>query len=213
MDKIQKEIETKVEQLVQSSPLAKKASNGTLQRSEMSEDLFNILIVLEETPRSLARAAEKSSELGFQTLSDYYKVKQSEELGHDEWAKSDLKFYPIADSSSYSIRSETDEILNFIRTLIEKDPRLYIAYMTFVEYLTVRGTGGFLKDLDEKCGIPSCQASALANHEEKDRYHSQENFEFIKSMSIDPVLMEEMLSVVGSTHHSILKVMNACVSQ
>jgi hypothetical protein len=62
-------------------------------------------------------------------------------------------------------------MIEYHRSIICDDPKLYLAYILFAEYLIVLGAGEWLALLETRCGIPASSLSAVGNHVELDKDH------------------------------------------
>jgi hypothetical protein len=197
--------------MVQTNSFLVKAKAGTLSRSEIAVYLFNLMHVFRTAPEYLTFAANRADELNLTQVSAFMRQKFGEELGHDQWAKDDLKNYSADISRELTIHPETVEIISYVKRIIEQDPRLYLAYMTFVEYLTVVSAPEFLKSLEEKCDVKRSEITAIANHEVADQHHSEENFEYIERFILDTPLEADFCKVVEETYFRVGWVLSSCV--
>lgn len=166
-------IEVAAAALSKSSPFFLKAREGQLSRLHIANYIYNIRFILSMTPVCLRRAAQRASELGNNELAEYYQAKLVEEDGHEEWAKSDLANLGFEDVSfdPSRVSEPAVSLMKYVAAVIDRDPRLYLIYIYFAEYITVRAGPELLEALDRACGIERAKLTAVANHEELDRDH------------------------------------------
>jgi hypothetical protein len=205
-DALRAEIELYAVRMRQSNPLFRLAEEGTLTKEHMTRYLANVHHLLLRTPIHLVRARDRARALDDAKLAEHYENKLTEEKGHNEWAEQDMKSMAppsVAPESSTSPRGEVlrsiGELVTHNASIIDEDPSLYLAYILFAEYLIVLLGPEWLELLEERCGIPRSQMTAIGNHAELDRGHAEEAFEQIDLLVRDPRKLPRMRQVLVDT--------------
>lgn len=211
-EQIKQSIEKYTINLQQNNLLLVKAQTGQLAQGNVTTYLYNLMYIFQQTTFYLSEAARRSRELGFMNLEKFLLDKIPEELGHDNWARQDLETFgiqaPSVDKSK--LLSSTKELVKFVKDLIDEDPRLFLSYMVFVEYFTVLAGPQFLQDLETKCGIKKTSMTAIGNHEEADRHHSQEDFKIIDQVPYDTHFIKTLEHTLEKVFTLVNRTLNQC---
>jgi hypothetical protein len=187
-----------------SNPIYQRALAGTLGRDEVAVYLGNILHLLRHTPLYLARAHRRAVERGDGALAMFFEEKLREEVGHDEWAVTDLTHLQAGGDglTPGPVMPALSALLDYLARTIDEDPTLYLAYILFAEYFTVLEAPEWLALLEERCGIPKAFMSAVGNHAELDKDHVAEGLDAIDALVTDPRYLAPMRRAL---HESITR--------
>jgi hypothetical protein len=183
----------------QSNPLFLKARDGSFTTGHLRRYLVNIHRLVCHTPIFLVRARDRAMALGDDQLTSHYEGKRLEEQGHDAWAERDIARVPSVHPDQTQIASSMDDLLDYLRETIDRDPTLYLAYILFAEYLTVLMGDEWLGLLEANCGIPRSGVSVVGNHVELDREHVEHALDQIDELVGDPAKLPEMRGVLIET--------------
>jgi hypothetical protein len=184
-----------------SNPLFYKAEDGTLSSRHIARYLADVHYLITHTPIHLARARDRARALDDHPLAKHYAQKMGEEVGHDEWAERDLSHVapllaaPVKREVSASMRA----LVEYIASVIDEDPALYLAYILFAEHLMVVGGPEWLQLLEERCGIPRTAMTVVGNHVDLDREHVEVALECIDDLVGDPRKLPRMRRVIAET--------------
>jgi hypothetical protein len=183
------------------NPLVSRAERGTLGPEHLARYLENIRVLVSHTPVHLMRAIERCRANGQSSLARHFGKKLGEEEGHDQWAERDAQRVAamIGQVAPRQRAAALDELLTFIEATIDRDPTLYLAYISFAEYLIVLMGPEWLKVLDERCGIPASSMTVIGNHAELDAEHSEEAFDAIDELVVDPRKLNAMRATLQQT--------------
>jgi hypothetical protein len=165
--------------------------SGTLSARSYANFLFSIEYLIKHTPIHLRLAIERSKDSA--ALQDYYRHKFEEEQGHDQWAIDDRKkLEPLVnppkagggtdhgeDTFFPQVSLEMWAYVREIERMIEADPRIYIAYIFYTEYLTVLVANTMKAGLS-RCGFGDEPVEVLTKHAELDVHHTAEGIEAIE---------------------------------
>lgn len=180
------------------NPLLVRAELGSLGAEHLTHYLRGLHALLHSTPihMALARAAALAAE--DLPLAAHLAHKASEEEGHDAWAAADLQTVSsgrasVADGVPASMRG----FIAWITSTIEEDPRLYLGYMLFAEYVTVLLAPEWLDLLEARCRIPRSAMTAIDKHVQLDRDHVEEAIDVIDALVADPTRLGRMRAIVG----------------
>jgi hypothetical protein len=173
------------------NPFFRLAREGTLGRGAVVRYVANITYLVSRSPGFLQRAHDRALELGDPNLALHFAQKRREEVGHDAWGNADLRRLQAGDLDVSPTRSAT-EMVSFLARNIEEAPARYLAYIAFVEYVTVL-LGPLLLDLlEQKNGVPRSSVSIVGKHIEHDIHHSEEGWEAIDDLVTEPTAIAEM---------------------
>lgn len=168
-DSLRAQIEEYAVAMRRSNPLFYKAENGTLTPRHINRYLADIHYLIVHTPIHLARARDRALARGDSALANHFDHKIGEEVGHEKWAEEDLaRIAVLAPSVTGEVTPSMKVLVEYIPSIIDEDPALYLAYMLFAEHLVAVGGPAWLALLEERCGIPRSAMSVVANHAELD---------------------------------------------
>ena len=197
-DALRVEIERYAARMPSENPLYSRAANGTLTPEHIARYLKSVHVLVQHTPIHLGRAIDRAEAAQEPALADHYRHKLEEEAGHDAWAERDLRRVQKDGTirSALSAHPRLEQILRFLERTIDADPRLYLAYILFSEYLIVLLGPEWLDLLERRCGIPKSSMTVIGNHAELDRAHAAEAFEVIDALVGDPRMLGPMRGVL-----------------
>jgi hypothetical protein len=204
-------IENKTKEITHSNAFLKKAAQGTLTRDEAALYLYNLIHLFSQTPQDLQIGADKAKSMGLIELSEFLASKIKEEIGHENWPKQDLNHYFSDAANERYVTPATQSVLDYIRSLVKSDPRLYLSYMAFVEYFTVLAAPEFVDNLDKKCGISRLGMTAITNHQISDQDHIQEDLRVISGFVNEVEIQDQMLAVVNESGRLVEGLFNSCI--
>ena len=198
IEKLESDIQEFHQHLRSECPLYTNASAGKLTKKELSNYAANILYLIRYTPIYLKLSMGIAEEKGLPGLARFFFEKIGEETGHDKWAEDDVKALSgTPPQDDHAVSRHTKELVVYLRTEIERDPRLYLAYILLAEYLTVLAGPQWLEDVEKKCGIAKSSLSVVGNHVELDKEHVKEDYSALETL-IEPSLLPEMRRVLRS---------------
>ncbi len=201
---VKKEIESATQHLMSTNILTVKAQRGDLQKAQVVKYLKNCLYIVSHTPIHLKKAIHSAQKLGLSEVVRFMDDKFREEVGHDEWAKTDIS--SLGESPEIveqdDLTNSIHDLIRFIESLIESNPHLYVAYITFVEYFTVLAAPAFLESI-EKCGVPRTSMTVIANHGELDKNHVHDDLSTITLIIDTPEKQAEFIKVLKITAQMI----------
>ncbi|RZA25060.1 MAG: hypothetical protein EOP10_08000 [Proteobacteria bacterium] len=192
-------------------PFNVQLQEGKLSAKSYANFLFSIEYLIKHTPIHLRLAIEKSIE--HPELSHYFRHKFAEEQGHDQWAIDDrakleplvnppermdkkgfARFYPQVSLAMWDYVRE-------IERMIMTDPRIYISYIFYTEYLTVLVADKMKVGLS-MCGFGEEPVEVLTKHAELDVHHTSEGLEAIETFLPNTF---EMLTTVEKQIDTLIK--------
>ncbi len=192
-----REIEVYAARLQASHPLIVQARSGTLAPSALAAHLNNIRFSIQCGYRHMRRARRRALELGLEEVASFLDHKFNEEYGHDRWARDDIERLRVDYAATAVEPSQgTVELMQYLDEVIEADPRVYLAYIFFVEYLTVLAGPALVHALSDGCGIASDYVSVVARHVELDQAHVAEALNELDLLcrGVDRALWNQMLA-------------------
>lgn len=200
-DALRVEIEKYAAKMRRSNPLFTKAEDGTLTPACMAHYLANVHYLVRHTPIHLERARKRAIDLQDVALAAHFAHKDEEERGHDAWAARDIE--RVSRTSEIVPRREPTQAMrdyvDFIASVIDEDPALYLSYILFAEYLIVLLGPEWLDLLETRCGIPRSSMTVIANHAELDKDHVEEALDEIDALVGDPTKLPRMREVLRDT--------------
>ncbi len=197
-DALRAEIERCSIELRSNNPLFSRAVEGSLRPEHIATYLASIHELIVHTPIHMLRARELATERGDAQLARHFDARRGEEHGHEAWAERDLgrvvamQRAPVARETTPAMRAH----ITYVASVIEADPRHYLAYMLVAEYVTVLLGPEWLEILERRCGIPRTSMTVVGNHAELDKEHTEESFEAIDDLVGDPRQLSPMREVV-----------------
>lgn len=180
-------------------PLIVMAKSGRLTRAMVTRYIANITYMIHYTPIHLRLALDASRARGDEGLVGYFEHKIEEEDGHEVWGHEDLETLervpvaPVAKSVTPAIRA----LAEHVPTLIAADPAFYLAYIAFVEYITVLVGPELLADIEGQCGVARTAMTVVDKHIELDKAHVEENFGVIDDLVPDPRKLSPMRNALA----------------
>jgi hypothetical protein len=190
------EIDSYAARMRTANPLFFKAADGTLGLDSVSFYLANLRHLLRSTQRQIARARDLAAAAGDATLAAHYRHKHGEEEGHDKWADRDLERLRASALAGDPPGASMTGLIHWVDAIIEEDPALYLAYALFAETLVVLLGPEWLTLLETRCNVPRTAMTAIGNHVELDREHSEEAMDEIDRLVGDPKKLRRMREVV-----------------
>lgn len=197
---------------VRSSPLLARAAGGTLRAEHLAAYLASVHRLVQQTPVHLAEARRRAEAAGDRRLAAHFEAKLGEEHGHDAWAERDLHRVGRMRRSmatSATVAPSMMSLVDYVGTLVQRAPVLYLAYILVAEYVTVLLGPEWLHQLEARCGIPRSAMTVVGNHAELDQAHTQEAFDHIDELVGDPRLLPQLRAVVVES----LRLFNAFCSE
>jgi hypothetical protein len=94
------------------------------------------------------------------------------------------------------------DVVAFEYSLVQRDPKRFLAYILYAEYVTVALGPDWLADMNQG-GVREQNLSAIANHVRLDQDHVSENFEVIPRFFSD--LEQDLFLDVARESHQKLK--------
>jgi pyrroloquinoline quinone (PQQ) biosynthesis protein C len=184
-----------------SNPIFYKAEDGTLTSTQIARYLANVHHLLLHTPIYLTRAQVRALAVGNEALARHYEDKRGEEAGHEAWAEHDIARVTelLPAPVNRDVAPAVNDLVAYIARIIEEDPCLYLAYILFVEQLTVMGGPEWLRLLEERCGIPRSSMTVVGKHAELDREHVEEALDCIDALVGDPRRLPRMREVIETS--------------
>jgi len=170
------------------------AMAGTMTGDRLSRYLASLHYMIQHTPIHLKRARERARTLGDEALCRHFEHKFGEEQGHDVWAENDLETLERTHQSTSRGEVMPGALLlaRHIEATIDDKPALYLAYIAFVEYMTVMVGPEWMSYLEERCGIARTNVSVIDEHIELDREHAEEGFAVMDDLVGDPAMLTPM---------------------
>ncbi len=181
------------------NPLGSAARGGRLGAGHIVAYLASIRFLLAHTPIHLKRACDESTRLGMVALSNHFRAKLEEEVGHEAWAVRDIQRVTssMSDPGRPEVLPSMERMVRYIESLIDRNPMLYLSYILFAEHITVLVGPELLDALEERCGVPRSSMSAIGNHVELDREHVEEGIEAIDDLVGEPSMLVPMREAVA----------------
>jgi hypothetical protein len=208
------------EKILQENPFTQSAAKGEITDWQFRVYLTNLKWIFKNNTAYLKIAKKRALELGLNKLGDFFESKFAEEVGHEQWAEDDLKLCKSTSSLTVAhlttvpdteniILPATHKLIQYLDEIIAIDPTLFLSYMFFTEYFTVLAGPRFLKNLEEKCGIPISSVSAVSKHIQADQTHTAEDLEVINVMVTDANQSELMMKAL----HGSIQTINAFLAE
>lgn len=178
VEQLRERIEAYARSVEEEHPLMVRARTGALPPQAIAAYVSNVRYSIRSVYGHLRAARERAAELGLQDVSRWFAHKLDEEYGHDAWAEQDLARL----GADFGVRERAPspsmvELMRYLSAVIQRDPRDYLAYTLFLEYLTVLAGPEFLAVMERHCGIPRSHLSVVARHVELDQHHVREALE------------------------------------
>jgi hypothetical protein len=190
------EIEAYAERLRRSSRLLERARSGTLSSRAVQTFLWNIRYVLTQTPGNLELAESVARERGYEELAEFFHQKLGEEAGHDLWAEQDLLSLDPSLDLTREVKplAPLTELMAFLRSAVRREPRHFLVYVLFTEYVTVLLGPDWVAALAANCGIPASSMTSIGRHVELDQHHVQDDLRVMQTLLPPDVDAVELLA-------------------
>ena len=202
-------IEAESHALIETNSFLRKSRTQGLSATEKIEVPFQSHEYSRRLLADLRRAADASRSRGIPVLASFMDRKVVEESGHDAWARADRKSQGLELADYMTVSPEADELMNFISELASTDPRLYLGYVSFVEYFTVHPAPSFLAALAEKNQVPRSAMSVVANHEEADREHIEEDLAIFSQLDLHHAAQGKVTQVISDSARKVDRFLNS----
>ncbi len=188
-DQLTKRIAQHFEQMKTKNTFYQRIFTGKLTVDELVLFIKNVSYLTSYTPVHLKMAHDVAQSKSLHQLAAYFKSKQKEEQGHDEWGKQDIQ--GIASQFAVSIQnvpvlSEMKSYVLANESMIKKDPFLYFVYILYAEYYTVIAGPESLAAIEKHCKVPQDLVSIISNHAELDKYHVEDWAQEARDVGLDP---------------------------
>ena len=179
------------------------AQSGNLSPETMNRYLQDLMWIFNVHSCRLITAGEKAQIRGQFELVNFFKLKYIEEFNHYQWPQNDLKKRGIqAQLTDVFVSESAKKLISHLDQLIDKDPLLFLSYMTVLEYLTVLAAPEFMESLESKCGIPRESLTSIDYHAQADIKHVEDDFEvvneLVKSESQKLAFKEALVSTLSA---------------
>ena len=183
------------------NPLYLSAHEGRFTPVMLTYYLDNVRHLVEHTPIHLAQARDRAARTGHTDLQAHFSVKLHEEVGHDQWAVSDLEQARARFGATPAPARSTEmrSLIGFIEDTIDRDPHLYLAYILFVEYVVAAMGPEWIEVLHERCGISPDMMTVIGKHAELDAHHYEDGIEIIDELVTDPTMLPAMRRTLAET--------------
>lgn len=187
-DALRCDVESYAARMPYDNPLYYRAERGELTPRHLARYLASVHYLVTHTPIHLLRARAEAKARGDVPLSEHFAHKLGEEVGHDVWAERDFERMRAASAHAATLEPcpAMRRMVDFIAQVIDDEPRYYLAYILFSEYLIVLLGPTWLHLLEERCGIARTSMTVVANHAELDREHTEESLDVIDELVSDP---------------------------
>lgn len=150
--------------------------DGSIKKETVTSFLLNTSSLTVQTPKHLKLAFNESRKMGLTSLSAFYRLKFSEEVGHEKWGEDDVKSITgqqINILSNLNINPELQTIIDANSAMIKKHPYSYFIYILFAEYYTVIAGPECMNAIQIANGVSRDQMSIIGKHAELDQHHVQ----------------------------------------
>jgi hypothetical protein len=173
---LRRDIDEFAEQFRANSELLRRARNGALSPDVIGRYLRSLQYLIRNTMVHLSLAEARARAIGQDDLASHFAAKRGEEQGHDRWAEADIA--RLCERFAVEVPAEPSAgmvaIVEANTKIVQEQPRLYLAYMLFAEYITVVLGPEWLSALADKCGIPADTMTVVNKHVELDKDHATE---------------------------------------
>lgn len=173
---VKSSIDTWIAKLRKESPLVHAAERGEIGPRALAFYLESLRFMFVSSHASIRAAVLRADELQLTELAAYFRDKDAEEHGHDQWAASDLTQLPSQAVKGVQPAAACRELVALQRELIERHPLCFLAYSVWAEYLTASLGDEWLRLLSN-CGYERSAVTAVSKHLEADVEHAFEGFE------------------------------------
>jgi hypothetical protein len=153
------------------SPLAVLARCGRLPPRALGFYLVSLRYLFASSQHTLRLAAERSAQLGDDKLTEFFRRKTREEVGHDHWATDDLTHLPASTIQRLEPARSVEHLVELQKSAIAEHPLCFVAYILWAEYFSVLVGDSWLDAL-ETSGYARTRVTAISKHLELDRHHA-----------------------------------------
>jgi len=157
------------------SPLIELARRGELTPQALALYLTSLQELFIQSQANLREAGTRAAAQGRSALAQYFREKARDELGHEQWAASDLAKLPGRVTHGRAPGRGCWRLSELQRQLLDEDPLCFAVYVVWAEYLTVLLGEEWLAALAVS-GYERSGLSAVSNHVEADRDHASHGF-------------------------------------
>jgi hypothetical protein len=200
-------IERYADELVKRSPITEIVRRGELTPRAMALYLESLRYLFANSERNLRLAADRCERLGRSELAAYLRRKSAEENGHDRWAIDDLARLPSTATADIRPARAIIALVELQAEFILCEPLYFVAYLQWTEYFSVY-VGDTWLDALAMSGYQRSHVSAIHNHLETDREHSDAGFREIDALARDfphPERLLEAVEKAGRVFESVLE--------
>ena len=163
-------IEPWAEALLQ-HPLAVLARSGRLPARALGFYLVSLRYLFASSQQTLRLATERARQLGDEELTEFFRRKTREEVGHDHWATEDLTHLPASSTHRLEPANGVEALVELQKSAIAQHPLCFVAYILWAEYFSILVGDSWLDAL-ETSGYARTQVTAISKHLELDRGHA-----------------------------------------
>lgn len=151
--------------------LAILARSGRLPARALGFYLVSLRYLFASSQTTLPLASERSSQLANDKLTEFFRRKTREEVGHDHWATEDLTHLPASSTQQLEPAHNVRALVELQKSSIAKHPLCFVAYILWAEYFSILVGDSWLDAL-ETSGYVRAQVTAISKHLELDRGHA-----------------------------------------
>ncbi len=187
-DALRCDVESYAARMPDTNPLYYRAERGSLTPRHLTRYLASVHYLVTHTPIHLTFAQKEATARGDHALAEHFVHKLGEESGHDAWAERDFERMQKASARTSVLEPcpAMRRMVDFIGATIADEPRHYLAYILFAEYLIVLLGPNWLTLLEDRCGIAKTSMTVIGNHAELDKDHTEEALDRIDDLVPDP---------------------------
>lgn len=203
-DALRLEVERYASRARRTNALYTRAREGSVLPRHVAAYLTGIHYLILHTPVHLNLAKARAAERGDVELARHYAHKLGEESGHHVWAESDMEHLAetSVDATCSGVHQSVKDMVQYVEAVINEDPSLYLAYILFMEYVTVILGPEWIDLLESRCGVPRASMSVIDNHATLDRGHVDEGLAVIDALVGDPKKLSRMReALIGAAKH------------
>lgn len=178
-----------------------RAAEGKLPYEAVARYLASLRFMLSRTPDHLERSRSIAEARGAEKLAAYFAQKLVEEVGHDAWAMADIAVFSreskLSTQTSHPVPS-IFALAAYLEELIEEDPRLYVTYILWAEFITALLGTELVNHLVGRCGVSENALTAVTNHVDLDEGHAEDGLLELDDLVDDPALLPAMRTSMAS---------------
>jgi len=156
--------------------LLRLARDRRLSPQRVALFLYNTEQLIRRTPEHISRAITVATDKRLDFLLPYLAHSAKEEVDHHKWAERDQTVLSgVHGEATVFLLPAMKRLMQWLQATIDGDPVLLLAYILFVEYLTVRVGPGFVAAAQES-GVPVQALTVISNHVTLDKDHVRGDF-------------------------------------